>query len=211
MKKFTSTLFAIAIIIIISFNSHAQNKSVPSAIAPEKRALIKELIALSGQSSEQIADDVYDAQMNQAKGMMSRMLDSKESFSAADRAYFKNSAEESFDRMAKKLKEFFKTELVLDTYLEEVAVTSYDKYFSESELYDLLAFYKSPTGKKSINVGPEIMKDVMTYMIEKVMPKLEAFIKRTVDAEFALVKDKLPSQPTKRKGTKKSYSKTRVS
>ena len=204
MKKLTSILFTVALVVFAGFNAHAQDKSAPSAVSPEKLVLIKELLALSGQSSQQMADEMYDAQMKETRAIMSRMFDSDEYFSAADKADLKKSAEDSFDRMAKKVKFFFKTELNLEAMLDEIAVTTYDKHFSESELHDLLAFYKSPTGKKSISVTPEMMREMMAYMFEKVMPKLEAFIKNSLDSEIAFVKQKSTPIPKKRKGAKKS-------
>ena len=203
MKELTSILFAVALLVFAGFNAYAQNKSAPSAVAAEKLALIKELIALSGQGSQQMADEMYDAQMKETRAMMSRMFDSDESFSAADKADFKKLAEESFDRMANKVKDFFKKELNLEAVLDEIAVTSYDKHFSESELHDLLAFYKSPTGKKSISVTPEMMRDMMAYMFGNVMPKLEAFIKNSLDSEIALVKQNSPQIRKQRKSEAK--------
>jgi uncharacterized protein len=47
----------------------------------------------------------------------------------------------------------------------------YAKHFSAQELRDLLAFYKSPTGKKALQIMPTVMADVTTRM----MPRMEAF------------------------------------
>ncbi|MGH6727289.1 MAG: DUF2059 domain-containing protein [Pseudolabrys sp.] len=47
----------------------------------------------------------------------------------------------------------------------------YARHFSAQELHDLLTFYKSPTGKKALQVMPTVMADVTTQM----MPRMEAF------------------------------------
>ena len=49
------------------------------------------------------------------------------------------------------------------------------KYYSASELDQLLRFYRSPVGKKTIRVMPEIQQDVMGIVMSKLsgaMPKM---------------------------------------
>lgn len=43
--------------------------------------------------------------------------------------------------------------------MEEAAVAIYARHFTERELADLVAFYKSPTGRKSIKLLPEILRE----------------------------------------------------
>ena len=47
----------------------------------------------------------------------------------------------------------------------------YARHFSAQELRDLLAFYKSPTGKKALHIMPTVMADVTAQM----MPRMDAF------------------------------------
>jgi uncharacterized protein len=44
----------------------------------------------------------------------------------------------------------------------ELAVPIYDKYFSDAELRELLTFYETPIGKKTITVMPQLMTELMT-------------------------------------------------
>ena len=41
-------------------------------------------------------------------------------------------------------------------------VPIYDRYFTESEIKDLIKFYESPVGKKMVLNQPLILKDSMT-------------------------------------------------
>ena len=43
----------------------------------------------------------------------------------------------------------------------ELAVPIYDKYFSDDELRQLMAFYETPVGKKTITVMPQLMNELM--------------------------------------------------
>jgi len=61
--------------------------------------------------------------------------------------------------------------------LDEDMVAIYDKYFTQSEINDYIAFYKSPSGQKFIKVTPDISKDLMMVMMQKYMPVIQKTIK----------------------------------
>jgi hypothetical protein len=68
--------------------------------------------------------------------------------------------------------------------LREAYVTIYSKYFSESELTDLLAFYATPTGRKLTTSLPEIMSDGMQAGTERLGPKIaQAMDEATTELE----------------------------
>lgn len=56
-----------------------------------------------------------------------------------------------------------------DEFLKEIkpdefvtlTIPIYDKYFSEEEIRQLIAFYKTPTGQKIISTMPSVMKEAM--------------------------------------------------
>lgn len=63
--------------------------------------------------------------------------------------------------------------------IENMLVPIYLKYYSEKELDDMIAFYKSPTGKKMIESMPGVMQESMEVgkawgakLAERVMYKL---------------------------------------
>jgi len=58
----------------------------------------------------------------------------------------------------------------------------YAKYYNAQELRDLLAFYTSPTGKKSLQAMPIVLADVTALML----PRLDAF-QRDMDARITAV------------------------
>ena len=45
--------------------------------------------------------------------------------------------------------------------LVDLVVPIYDKYFTQQEIKDLLAFYKTPLGEKTITVTPLLMRESM--------------------------------------------------
>jgi hypothetical protein len=59
------------------------------------------------------------------------------------------------------LRDEFPKRIHLDEILEIITMEIYDKFFTEAELKDLLAFYKSPTGRKFIAILPQISAEML--------------------------------------------------
>lgn len=68
---------------------------------------------------------------------------------------------------------FYKKLFNTDEIIERL-VPLYDKYYTEKELWDIIEFYESPSGKKNLEVTPEIMKESigvsLKYFEEKMAP-----------------------------------------
>lgn len=52
------------------------------------------------------------------------------------------------------------------------------KHWSEAELRELAAFYRSPVGQKTVRVMPEVMRDAMGWMQARVQQQLPAVVER---------------------------------
>ena len=77
---------------------------------------------------------------------------------------------------AKELFESFRAEAAKVDFgglMKESFIHIYAKYFSEQELTDLIAFYTTPTGRKTIQVLDDLMREGMQVGIEKLGPKIE--------------------------------------
>lgn len=61
---------------------------------------------------------------------------------------------------------------IMQKFVEDDMVDLYDKYFTASEINDFIAFYKSPTGQKSLTTLPAIQKETMEIMMSKYMPEM---------------------------------------
>jgi len=66
---------------------------------------------------------------------------------------------------------------------QETQIRLYSKYFTENELADLLAFYASPSGKKVIEVLPNLMRESMQEGAEKIGSRL-AQVAKEVDDDY---------------------------
>jgi len=61
----------------------------------------------------------------------------------------------------------------------------YARYYNAQELRDLVAFYNTPTGKKSLQTMPIVLTDVTALML----PRMDAF-QRDLEAQIAAVMQK---------------------
>ncbi|MEI7503134.1 MAG: DUF2059 domain-containing protein [Paludibacter sp.] len=72
----------------------------------------------------------------------------------------------------------------LSPKLTDMMASIYEKYYTEKEINDFLVFYKSPTGQKSINIMPQIMKEMMGEMMKSYIPEMQKTLKARI-GEFS--------------------------
>lgn len=56
--------------------------------------------------------------------------------------------------------------------MDEDVAGIYEKYYTEKEIQDLVTFYKSSTGRKVIEKAPEMQGEIMTIVMQKMMPEI---------------------------------------
>lgn len=67
--------------------------------------------------------------------------------------------------------------------MEQIYYPLYDKYFTEAELKDLIAFYKSPTGRKLLHATPQLTQAAMLKSNELLMPKIMVLLNELREEE----------------------------
>lgn len=82
-----------------------------------------------------------------------------------------NDAEQKIDQYLSYMMDEMKN--ITERLVQEDVANVYDKHFTDEEIKDLIAFYESPTGQKSLDKTPEITADMMTLMMTKYMPELQ--------------------------------------
>ncbi|MCY4059822.1 MAG: DUF2059 domain-containing protein [Gammaproteobacteria bacterium] len=77
-------------------------------------------------------------------------------------------------------------EMLADQGLMKELVPVYDKHFSHQEIREMIAFYETPLGKKSIGVMPRVMADSMQIgqrWAARVMPEVREKVTRLMREE----------------------------
>lgn len=70
----------------------------------------------------------------------------------------------------------------------EAQYEAYAKYYSTQEIKDLTSFYRSPTGRKFIQVQDQVGRDVVNGLMQKYMPQSIKATRDQADKEVASVK-----------------------
>ncbi|MBB1338587.1 DUF2059 domain-containing protein [Pseudoalteromonas sp. SR44-2] len=112
-------------------------------------------------------DSMVDSMYGQVEGMMKGM---------SDQMGVKPSEQAIFDKYYGDMTTVLKTEMSW-AKMQPMMVNVYDKHFSEQEIADMLAFYKTDTGQKILEKMPVVMQESMQMsqgLIQDAMPKIQA-------------------------------------
>lgn len=69
----------------------------------------------------------------------------------------------------------------LEGPIREATIRTYARHFSEEELTDLVAFYRTPTGSKSIEVLPQLMREQMETGMVHLGPKIDEAMSKAME------------------------------
>ena len=116
------------------------------------------------------------------------MFDDDKDLTPADRAMARELATQSAERAIASVQEFFRSEVDLVQMMETIVIPIYSKHFTESELRDMISFYRTPTGQKMIRTMPDVVVESMGIMSEQLMPKLQNFMKKALEQESTKIK-----------------------
>jgi hypothetical protein len=143
-----------------------------TTISPQKQALIAELLRVMDTRKQ--TQDVVNAMMDQLEkeipeivwnGLSESLSKLTKEEQEEVRAKVTQSALETSQRfrdaISKKL-DFAK--------LDEITGAVYGKYFSETEISDLISFYKSNTGQRVLQIMPQMLAESMERSQELMMP-----------------------------------------
>ncbi|MEJ7701426.1 MAG: DUF2059 domain-containing protein [Pyrinomonadaceae bacterium] len=164
-------------------------------VSPEKQALIREFFEASGgqKSANEMVEVMISFQEKEMPKTISSLIENDKNLTPTKKQELKRMTTESTERIGKRFREFFTQRINIGQMLEEISLPVYDKNLTDTELRDLITFYRSPTGQKMIAVAPKMALEAMMAFSEKFSPKLQEFMKETAEAELAELKQKLQS------------------
>ena len=166
------------------------------AISAEKLALIREMLELT--SSKKTIDAMFKAQSEELDKEMPESGWRLVSGMKELRSLTPEQLEEIHSKVIAssagvggRVYELLQERIDFRKVIEDVFVPLHDQYLSEAELRDLVVFYKSPTGKKVIEIMPNVLTAAMTQTIEKMMPSVMEIVTRVQDEEIERMRQEI--------------------
>lgn len=187
---FKFLLVAFTVIVFSSVSSFAQQTS-----ATDKKSLILEFRNLTGANNVNLKVNFSVADVQQT---LLSLVEQDAELTPAQKTELKKSATEAGERLDKEVKFFFSDQSKLTPLSEEVIYQIYDKTFTESELRELAAFYKTSAGQKALSFLPSLSGQFQQAFANAVSPLLQNYIQPKIEAETEQLKQKLKDTKAKK-------------
>jgi hypothetical protein len=165
------TRFALFALLVTSLAACALGQS---SISDEKRKLIAQLLLVNKTEENslkatdalmEMLESIYPATV---KSALEKMTDPSDK----EREDMEKTAVGHQLAVSRKMRARLPEVINIKQLLEEIYYPLYDKYYTESELKDLIVFYSSPTGKKVIENMTPFFVEAMKSSQEKLYPKI---------------------------------------
>src|SRR6185295_8131058 len=171
-------------LVLLLVGSLCSSASAQQEIKPEKRALIKELyLATKADKMAESFTNIILTQMERDLPKTLSELPEMTDLKKKDRDQAQRVMFETSGRLLARFKELIPQRINFAEVMEQMFYPLYDKFFTEDELKDLVAFYKSPTGQKSIGVMPQLLQDAMQRSSEALNAKVTQLVNEVLEQE----------------------------
>ena len=171
-------------------NPADNSTAAPAPVDPAKQAAIKDL--LDAIDAQKLVGAIGNSAQMQAKQLVPAILSDALSENKTMTDKQKQASVPTLQKNAvPKLVDSAGQVFATDSFRQDAMQAQYDayaKYYSTSEIKDLTAFYKSPTGRKFIQVQDQVGRDVVNGLMEKYMPQSIKATRAQADQEVASVK-----------------------
>ncbi|KMQ80541.1 putative signal peptide protein [Candidatus Burkholderia pumila] len=179
-----------------SLQNQAPAQAAPAAPAaaapvdPAKQAAIKDL--LDAIDAQKLVGAIGNSAQMQSKQLVPAILSDALSENKTLNDKQKQAAVPTLQRNAvPKLVDSAGQVFATDAFRKDAMQAQYDayvKYYTMDEIKDLATFYKSPTGRKFIQVQDQVGRDVVNGLMQKYMPQSIQATRKMADSEVASVK-----------------------
>lgn len=194
-KRFKQLMVLAAFVPTLAMAQALQSQAPASAPAaapvdPAKQAAIKDL--LDAIDAQKLVGAIGNSAQMQAKQLVPAILSDALSENKTLTDKQKQASVPTLQKNAvPKLVDGAGQVFATDGFRQDAMQAQYDayaKYYSTSEIKDLTTFYKSPTGRKFIQVQDQVGRDVVNGLMQKYMPQSIKATRDQADKEVAAVK-----------------------
>jgi hypothetical protein len=180
--RFLAGLMALAFFLMIALPAHAQDQPrteekgrvrvieepppPPDPITLEKKTLIKELLGRmrasenSGAIANQLMDQLQPAVAGELSNNMREWIQGQK-WPAAEQKRLQALVDETIQRILTRIRAEVPKRVNFAELIEKVAIEVYNKHFTDAEVIELIAFYKTSAAQKFTRDLPQIIAEAM--------------------------------------------------
>ncbi|MEA5520101.1 DUF2059 domain-containing protein [Limnoraphis robusta] len=159
---------------------------VAQQIPEEKRKLIEEFLELTGgeKTFQQVSQGMLSQMEQQFTAMLGSDLVGSSQLSPQERQQVAANMNREMSRIAQKYNQLFLERIDYQKIVEEVYYPLYDKYFTNDDLRVLIDFYKSPTGRRTIEIMPQLLQESVQRTAQVIAPTVTSIIQEIITEEL---------------------------
>lgn len=182
--------------VLLAFNiTGAQAQQ--TEIAAGKKAVIAEIIAVT--SADKKGEETMLAIFKQMETIYPQMVENTlektlQGLSQAEKEKVKAEAIKKVTSMNSRFNQRLQQRVNFREYVEQAIYPLYDKFFTENELKELLAFYKTPIGQKLNDISPQMAAEGSRLAQERLMPKIMKVIDELVQEDINEARGNQPAK-----------------
>jgi hypothetical protein len=173
MKRIPQLFCLIVVITASALAAMAQD-----AVSPAKRKLIAEFVVASkiDKQMDQVLDVLFATQDIMYAATVKKIVERRTDLTSKQKEALELSMIERSKVFSTKFRERLPAAINFADYIEQSIYPIYDKAFTEKELADLVAFYKSDTGQKVMVMMPQLMSESMEVAQRVLFPKVSKLV-----------------------------------
>jgi hypothetical protein len=181
----------------------AGTASAKSTVAPEKLKAIQDLLVASRtkRNAKMGFDLVFGQEIKGLSAALGDRIDRNPMLTSAQKADAKRIMSESLDRRRDRFARLFNEQIDLDGAIEDVYVPMFDKHFTLAEIKEMLTYFNSPVGQKSLNLLPQMSSEAAVALNVRLLPKLKEIGQMVDEQERAEAQDALKPKEATDKAT----------
>jgi uncharacterized protein len=143
-------------------------------ISPDKQKAIKELSAIINADNK--PEEMAKALMRQINSIQTDVvkgiINERNDLTVEEKNALEKTLISDTESAGQKLQNRLFEKLEYGSMMEEIITSIYDKYYTLEEINDLIAFYRTPTGQKTLKVMQPLMLETMQITQAKLVPKV---------------------------------------
>lgn len=164
----------------------SQTAFTQQAISESKEKLITEMVLVT-KLNDQFGKmmDAMLAEMDRSYPISFKAaVDADTNLTPEQKTSLKESVNTRYLSFSKRFQEKLTTSVDYPAYIREAVYPLYDRFYSEAELRDLIAFYRTTTGQKLVETMPDLLAASTKASNEILVPKLIPIIQQLLQEDL---------------------------